>query len=345
MTTPTALRRFSILTLAFIPTAAIAQGIPPDYGHDFVTIGAPGNRGVLPSEAPIWDFDRFGTFGDVGYRYRISRTEVTNTQYLEFLNIYTKIPGFKSGFDIAGNGIGSDGFDPMGHPILFVKPGAEQAPADPSWEFAARYMNWLHNDKGTRLEDFERGVYDTSTFGVDPSTGARTDQVERSPGSRYFLPSFDEWTKAAYYDPDRYGPGDDGYWYYPGASDDPLVSGLPGEPGAETGVGQDPGAYPLAFPVGSYPDTNGPWGMLDASGGRSEWTETVLEPFRPDRQRVWLGSKTNDPSGTLLDDRLDDIGAGLDRRFGFRVGSVVPAPGTSCAVIAYLCLVSRRRRT
>src|SRR5690606_21023991 len=117
-------------------------------------IGAPGNRGVTPAEAPNWDFDRFGTFGDVGYEYRITRTEVTNTQYLEFLNVYTKIPGAHSSFDMGGSGIGIDGFDPIGNPILFITHGAERAPANPSWEFAARYVNWLHNDKGSRLEDF-----------------------------------------------------------------------------------------------------------------------------------------------------------------------------------------------
>ncbi len=333
------------LCVAFPLASAPAQTIPPSYGHDFVTIGAPGNRGVTPFEAPDWDFDRFGTFGDVGYRYRITRTEVTNAQYFQFINLYFNTPGTLRDGGGLGTGIGVDGFDPQGDPILFISQGAEHAPADPTWQFAARYMNWLHNDKGTRLEDFETGVYDTSTFGVDPNTGARTDQVSRSPGARYFLPSFDEWTKAAHYDPDRYGSGQEGYWYYPGGSDDPLVSGLPGEPGAETGVGQDPPEYFLSFPVASFPDTDAPWGMLDASGGVSEWTETVLEPFRPDRLRVVAGSDTIDPFGTLLSDRLDDIRARLRSRHGFRVGSVVPAPGTSlvlCVGLSAACIGRRR---
>jgi len=341
----TTLRKISILTLVLAVTQTSAQGVPPDYGHDFITIGAPGNRGVTPVEAPMWDFDRFGTFGDVGYEYRISRTEVTNAQYFEFIDLYTKTPGFNPdpGSSFIGFGIGIDGFDPRGNPILFILPGAEHAPANPSWEFAARYMNWLHNDKGTRPEDFETGVYDTSTFRVDPDTGRRLDQVERSPGSRYFLPSFDEWTKAAYYDLDRYGDGQEGYWYYPGASDDPLVSGLPGEPGAETGVGQDPFPYSFAFPVGSFPETDGPWGVLDASGGIHEWTETVLEPFRPERHRVRVGSWTVDDSGTFLDDRLDDIGTGLNDRYGFRVGSVVPAPGVASVALASTLIGLQRR--
>ncbi|MCW5757654.1 MAG: SUMF1/EgtB/PvdO family nonheme iron enzyme [Phycisphaeraceae bacterium] len=330
------------LTLA---SACLAQTVPPDYGHDFVTIGAPGNRGVTPAEAPLWRFDRFGTFGGVDYEFRITRTEVTNTQYLEFLNVYTKLPGHRSTFFMAGSGIFNDGFDPHGHAILRIFSGAEQAPANPSWEFAARYVNWLHNDKGTRLEDFERGVYDTSTFGIDPVTGKRTDQLERSPGSRFFLPTFDEWTKAAHYDPNRYGEDQEGYWYFPGASDDPLVSGMPGEPGAETGVGQTPPEFWFAFHAGSFPGTDGPWGLLDTSGGAMEWTESVLDQGFDDRTRILVGSQTIDPFGFLSSDRLDDITLGLWEPHGFRIASVVPAPGVATAVIAGFCVVCWRHRS
>lgn len=327
-----------------MPKEAIAQGIPPDYGHDFATIGAPGNRGATPDEAPMWNFDILGTFGDVTYEYRIARTEVTNAQYFEFINIYSKLPGRATGRGSGSTGLGifADGFDPMGNPILRIRPGAEHAPANPQWEFAARYVNWLHNDKGTRLEDFETGVYDTSTFGVDPDTGARTDQLERSPGSRYFLPTFDEWAKAAHYDPDRYGPGEEGYWLYPGGSDDPLVSGMPGEPGAETSVGQDPDGY-LYYPVGSYPGTNQPWGLLDTSGGTSEWLETVLDPTQPARWRLVAGSDMYDPFATRIEDRLDEVGSGLMFHEGFRVGSVVPAPGVGVVLLAGFALNASRR--
>lgn len=345
-TTHTRPRRLSVLAVSLAATPALAQGVPPDYGHDFVTIGAPGNRHVTPAEAPRWDFDRFGPFGGVDYEFRITRTEVTNTQYLEFLDAYTKIPGRASGFWAAGRGILLEGFDPHGNPIFQIWPGAEQAPADPSWDFAARYVNWLHNDKGSQLEDFETGAYDMSTFRTDPTTGMRTDQLERSPGSRYFIPNLDEWTKAAHYDPNKHGPGQEGYWYHPGGSDGVLVSGRPGDPGAQTGAGEDPSPYPHYFPAGSFPDTDGPWGLLDTSGGASEWTETVLIPDSIGRERYVRGSSTSPAGFYVFEDRIDDGRLAFGRPHGFRVASVVPAPGGGVvALLATGVLCLRRRRS
>jgi formylglycine-generating enzyme required for sulfatase activity len=337
-------RRLFALGLAAAAAPTLAQTVPPNYGHDFVTIGAPGNRDVTPAEAPNWDFGRFGPFGGVDYEFRITRTEVTNTQYLEFLNVYTKIPGRADSRWSLGRGILLEGFDPHGDPILRIWPGAEQAPADPSWDFAARYVNWLHNDKGSQLEDFETGAYDTSTFRTDPTTGKRTDQLERSPGSRYFIPNFDEWTKAAHYDPDKYGEGEEGYWYHPGGSDEVLASGRPGEPGAQTGAGEDPSPYPHYFPVGSFPQTDGPWGLLDTSGGASEWTETVFFPDSIGRERFVRASSTSETRFYEFEDPIDYGRLAFGNPHGFRVGSVVPAPGGGVVALIALGLVSQRRR-
>lgn len=149
--------------------------------------------------------------------------------------------------------------------------------------------------------------------------------------------------KAAHYDPDLYGPGQEGYWLYPGGSDDPLVSGEPGEPGAETSVGQNPDDF-LYYPVGSYPDTNQPWGLLDTSGGTSEWLETVLDPTQPARWRLIAGSDLHDTRGTRIEDRLDEVRSGLVFNEGFRVGSVVPAPGVGMVMLVGLVVTMTKRR-
>ncbi len=54
---------------------------------------------------------------------------------------------------------------------------------------AMRFTNWLHNGQGSG--DTESGAY---------TIGSGTDEV-RSANAKYWIPSEDEWYKAAYYDP------------------------------------------------------------------------------------------------------------------------------------------------
>ena len=54
---------------------------------DWATVGNPGNAGE-EGPGPV-----FGTYGAVSYVYRISKHEVTNAQYTEFLNAVDPIGG------------------------------------------------------------------------------------------------------------------------------------------------------------------------------------------------------------------------------------------------------------
>ncbi len=125
-------------------------------------------------------------------------------------------------------------------------PGTEEYPTNLSWRFAARFCNWLHNDQSLTQGAFESGAYDTSTFTTNPD-GTINDQAVRSPGARFWIPSENEWIKATYYDPNRYGPGQDGYWLQPAGHTEPLISGDPDQ-GGETSAG----TTLFAIPVGLY---------------------------------------------------------------------------------------------
>ena len=88
----------------------------------------------------------------------------------------------------------------------------------------------------------------------------------------------DEWVKAGYYDPDRFGEGEGGWWDFPDSSDTQLIPGRP-ELGGQTNAGSDtewPSGQARPHEVGLYPGTQSPWGLLDVSGGASEWTESLL---------------------------------------------------------------------
>ena len=153
-----------------------------------------------------------------------------------------------------------------------------------------------------------------------------------------------ELIKANHFDPDRYGPGEEGYWRYNSTSNIRLIGGPPGSPGAQTDNGHwgDPFQH---YPFDAYPDTVSPWGLLGASGGTQQWTEGVED--------LGFGSFNRRVRGTwrhfsLAHDNLDRFAFGHPQNFpfiGLRLASAVPGPATFALLgTASLFLVSRRRR-
>src|SRR5690606_22102773 len=70
------------------------------------------------------------------------------------------------------------------------------------WD-ACRFCNWLHNGKPTGAQDTtttEDGAYDLREI-----TAIENNTVTRKPGARYFIPTQDEWHKAAYFQPRQTG--------------------------------------------------------------------------------------------------------------------------------------------
>jgi hypothetical protein len=223
---------------AFLATASLAQ---PSNGYGWSTIGNPGNRGANADEAPT----SVG-LGRVDYTYRLSQTETTNAQWIEFLNAYRPYYQGNPRDDAALTGFWIR-LDSNNH--FLISPGAENVGVAVSWRNMARYCNWLHNDKSTEAWAFESGAYDTSTFTQNPD-GTFNDAATHLAGAKYWIPTTDEWAKAAWYDPNRYGVGQEGYWTYIGGSNELLRSGLPWK-GGQTSAGFN---VPSAFgiPVGLY---------------------------------------------------------------------------------------------
>ncbi len=198
--------------------------------------------------------------GGVNHRYRIAKTELTAGQWAEFANAY--LPYYQgSANDLRDFWVRYD--DAAGR--FVATPGKENLPVQVQWRLAATYANWLHNDKAIAAWAFENGAYDISTFGVD-ADGNYTDQRTPNPDAKFWIPTEDEWIKAGYWNPDLQR-----YMAYPDNSDDPVYPGLPGVGETSFGIGVQPDLWP---DVGSYSDTQSPWGLFDVSGGQSEWTTT-----------------------------------------------------------------------
>ncbi|MEZ6317273.1 MAG: SUMF1/EgtB/PvdO family nonheme iron enzyme [Phycisphaerales bacterium] len=290
-----------------------------------------GNRGTHADGAVPYRPNYYTGIGSVDHEYRIMRTKVTSEQWVEFVNAYVPYwNGSSRDSQLTGSYVGPSG------DTYIPSPGAEQWAVRPAFYMAARYCNWLHNGKVNEEWAFESGAYDMSrlVFADDGRT-ILSDTLERSPGAKYWIPSLDEWVKAVYWDPNKDGVG--GYWQQPDGGDDPLIAGLPGA-GETLGDATTDEIYNV--PVGSYPDTRSPWGLLDVSG---HWWESIDTPVNPNvLGERYLGGSAAGSATYWLSDRIDFWLSGDAKQLGsIRLASAVPAPGTAAPLLA---LIAWRRR-
>ncbi|MHA7813693.1 MAG: SUMF1/EgtB/PvdO family nonheme iron enzyme [Phycisphaerales bacterium] len=251
-------------------------------------------RDNIPFEGGQWG--KLEGRGSVPYAYRISRLEITTDDWLEFANTFSTMSdeldellvgqmswGARPDFSHQGPG-GRYILDPdLDFPGL--------APIRISWHQAAMYCNWLHNGKTSDPATIHTGAYDTSTFGRDGPHW--TDQSTRSCGARFWIPSLDEYLKAAHFDPDKSGQGP-GWWAYGHSADDPPVQGLPGVGHTIMGLDSDDiGTSPGSFPLGAFDQATSPWGVFDLIGGSPEWTEEWTTSFGFHLSRMLKDSSNN----------------------------------------------------
>jgi formylglycine-generating enzyme required for sulfatase activity len=336
---------------------ALANGVQNrityQYGTEFVTIGAPGNANWNP---PPTSSDNMRGNGGIAYEYRIGRTEITTSQWVGFLNAAFARPQseFIPRITVPSSwGATQDtSYTGPGQRFRVIAGRENQGVGDISWRAAAMYCNWLHNDQSTSRSAFLNGAYDVSTFGGIGTTNIFSDQLTRSEGARFWIPSLGEWMKAAYYDPNRNGPGQDGWWRYQYCTDTPLLYGSP-ERGGQANAGFTRTAAGLdarRIPMMSYVNSQSPWGVMDLAGGTEEWTEGVFtDEGTGYRERLTCGSSWANILDPIYSDRLGFAGAAYpsDEGFfyGFRIAASVPAPsaGAVFGVVAGV-LMHRRRR-
>lgn len=344
------LRQFAIITsLALATGAAFAQ--PDPSGIEFRTIGAPGNPGYNGPDPWGMATGR----GGVNYEYRLGRTEITTGQFLEFLNTFKMRPDFVPNSIMPSPSIWGAGLDPNynGPGERYILQNQPQAAMRPvygmTWRVAAMYTNWLHNGKSSELSAYQNGAYDTSTFGY--ANGRFTDQRTHNPGARYWIPTYDEWLKAAHYDPNHTGLN--GWRMYPNGTDEPLIYGPPPSFGGD-GTAQSNSSFRFndgshyAIPLMSYPTVQSPWGLLDVSGSGLEWTEGIVTSSNRD-YRMAMGSYIGgtvegaDEADRAWSFSTNDPGSG-GTPWAFRIATSVPSPGIAM-MIAAVSLGTAFRRT
>lgn len=152
--------------------------------------------------------------GRVDYIYQIAQYPVTNCEYAAFLNSVATTDTYSlyhnnddARFGIIRNGTTGSYYytvkTNMGNkPVVYV-----------TWFDAARYCNWLHNGKPVGAQGnntTETGAY-TILYGR-----INSDTVAKNSDAKYYIPTENEWYKAAYY---KGGGLNAGFWKYATQSD------------------------------------------------------------------------------------------------------------------------------
>lgn len=245
-------------------------------------------------------------YGAVQDDYRIGRTEVTATQYCAFLNAVAK---YSDPYSLYNPQMGADAnvasiqqtYNATNKCYLFktIK-GADDFPiAYVSWSSAARFCNWLHNDQpeGNEGPDTtERGAYNLDGFMGGVITATK-DAI-------WFLPSEDQWYKAAYY---KGGGMNAGYWIYPTQNNTAPDNSMSGS-GANNanifilkkvknwwGNYVDQETYskssaPFLTPVNTFTNSAGYYRTCDMGGNVFEWVDADRTNIDPDLQVVRGGA-------------------------------------------------------
>jgi hypothetical protein len=293
------------------------------FSMDFVTIGNAGNAADTTG-AP-------NPAGAVGYEYGIGKFEVSRAM-VDAYNLNSGVVAIT-----------------LADMTFFGGNGANRPAAGISWNEAARFVNWLNTSTGGSA------AYKFTTLGVNDNialwTASDTLDYEatnpyRSKRATYVLPSFNEWYKAAYYNPTN-----STYYDYANGSDT--------APGAvASGTADNTAVYNQSFGQGPA-DVNlagglSPYGVMGLGGNVYEWEESSFDLANSSgsSSRGFRGGSWYDNSSFLSSSsRLNFIPSFESLDIGFRVASLsssaAAVPEPSMMVIGTLFgiggLMAKRR--
>jgi formylglycine-generating enzyme len=331
---------------ALLGSLAVSAHAAPVY--DWVTVGDPGNTADTTGQP--------NPAGAVADSFQIMKFEFTNQQYTDFLNSVdpngtnpNSVYNASMGSDARG-GISFTSGNASGSKYAIRSNMGDKPVNYVSWFDSARVSNWLMNG-ATGTSSMETGAYTLiggQTSGTAPAVNL---------GATFYIPTEDQWYKAAYYK----GSGTNaGYWDYATQSDTAptaVTAGL-------TGIGSSGSTGNFAnynqradwgSPVRNgnvtTVGTNGgasAYGAFDLSGNVREWNDLTgaAGTSRGLRGGYWdfLASTLSSSGRSAIDPSSEDSS------IGFRLASPVPEPatlgmasgGALCA--CGWCVLKRRRR-
>jgi formylglycine-generating enzyme len=299
-TRPAALFVAALFAAFAITTQASAQADTfgtsgNEFTIDFVNIGNAGNAANTTG------------FGAVPYEYRVGTYEISQ-------NAIDKATASGMANVTAGAWTGN------------------QPAANITWYEAAAFVNWLNTSTGkTAAYDlaWNGSAWSMNLWSSGQAWTAGGENLYRNKDAFYFLPSENEWVKAAYYN-----PAGSSYFLYPTASDSAPTA-------VASGTDAGTAVYDGRVGVASVPaivDSAGglsPYGTMGQGGNVSEWMESAFDGTNSSasEDRAFRGGSWGDPELDLQ----ASIWASLRPAHGniviaFRVASV-PEPSTYALIL------------
>ena len=257
------------LVVAFGLAVVLAMGSfarADPVSYQMVTVGDAGNAA-----------DSTG-YGAVAYEYQIGKYDVTIGQYVAFLNAVAQSDPYSLyNSNMATNGTikGISRAGSSGSYTYSVIGSANKPITYVSWFDAARFANWMQNGQGNGST--ETGAY-TLVSGQTSGTAPA-----KNPGAQFFIPTENEWYKAAYYD-STINSGAGGYWKYATRSNsDPgnVIGGGANQANYYTSsgysvtqsTGYDPNQNYLTD-VGVFTNSASHYGTFDQTGNVWQWNDS-----------------------------------------------------------------------
>lgn len=295
--------------------------------YNLVSVGNPGN------------VDDDTGFGAVASSYQIGAYEVSIGQYTEFLNAvaatdtYGLYNGGMGGIpNVAGiSRSGSSGS--YVYAVIINSGSSENRPVTSvSWFNAARFANWMANGQPAGSQDAtttEDGAYtlNGATSGIVPSKNAINPNTSSAP--TFYIPSENEWYKAAYYNPTLNGSAG-GYTTYATQSDD-VPGNLIGADLNQANYLSETTGYSVTQSAdfsttqnyltdgGSYSANASYYGTFDQTGSIWEWNDmdgsaSTIRGFRG-------GAYTSTPPYLRSSYRMGYVANGYNANGGFRLAA------------------------
>jgi len=334
----------AVLTLLSIPHISQAQSISMSY----VTVGNP-NNAADPATGSL--------YGSVSYAYNIGEYDVTDSQYCTFLNAVDPTGAntlglYDSSATDAEYGVILNSAASNGSKYSVISGYASMPVVDVDYWDTLRFANWMNNGEGNAST--ETGAY-TLLGGTPTPTNSSSllANPQHNSGATVWLPSENEWYKAAYFNPtngtystyatqSNTAPGN---IIGNGSNEANYVSPINGS----FSVTQSPIINPnqnYLTAVGSFTSSASYYGTYDQSGDVYNWEATTVSSQYPVlRGAYWNNDNTYAMSSS---GRYNSVATVPSEYFGFRVASAaVPEPSTwvmIAAGVGTLGAFRRRRR-